>query len=230
MHMIWQRAQRLITARAHGQLDRIENPAEMLSQAVREQTMAVANGKIALRRLETWQRRLDNQIETERSKVAEMQGIARDAVSDGKDDIARWALQREREAEDRMRACREQKTRADELASAQRRRYDKLKSNLEALRNKHRLLLQRAGFARSLQAMVPPQPAGCEPLVAVVERMEEKVVRMEQEAEIYADVICDAEPSEDDVVRGYLREREIDDALARLKAKHETEAANEGEV
>jgi len=218
MQMVWKRVQRLVTAKAHGRVDQMERPTEMLNQALREQASALTEGKVGLRRLQAWQRRLARSIATEESRVAEMGMTARDAVRDGKDEIARWALQRRRDAEDRIRVCSEQKTRSEEMIAAQTARVDKLQANLIALRDKRGQLVQRERFAESLRAMAPPA-IDHEPIEALVDRMEEKVVEMETEAEVIGETILDVSTDEHDAVRGYLRDREIEEDLARLKAE-----------
>ena len=134
------RMSRLFRADVNAVLDRIEEPAALLRQAIREMEEDLAHDEQRARLLEHEQRQLDARfadVERARRELDEQLDTCFDS---GKDDLARTVIRRRLEAEQQRRILA---GRRDALAGTRAglgRRLDDNRHRLDAMRQKSELL------------------------------------------------------------------------------------------
>jgi phage shock protein A len=135
------RMSRLFRADINAVLDRIEEPAVLLRQAVREMEEELARDEQRARLLEHEQRQLD-------ARLAELERARRDLDAQldtcfdaGKDDLARALIRRRLEAEQQQRVLDARRDALEETRAGLRRRLDDNRRRLDAMRQKAELLV-----------------------------------------------------------------------------------------
>ena len=91
---LWQRFTMLFKAKASHALDRAENPAETLDYSYQRQLEMLQKVKRGLADVVTAKKRLQHQTQGLEQSVVKLDGQARQALSAGRDDLARTALER----------------------------------------------------------------------------------------------------------------------------------------
>jgi phage shock protein A len=134
------RMSRLFRADVNAVLDRIEEPAVLLRQAVREMEEELARDKQRARLLEHEQRQLDARLaELERAR-ADLDAQLDTCFDAGKDDLARALIRRRLEAEQQQRVLGARREALEETRAGLRRRLDDNRHRLDAMRQKAELL------------------------------------------------------------------------------------------
>ena len=140
------RVSRLFKADFHAVLDRIEEPEQMLRQAVRdmEDELAVTGQRIDDRQRE--QAAVVARRDEIRSTVRELDGQLDLCFDSGKDDLARGLIRRKLEAERVARQLESRIASNDEFLRDERRQADENRQALESLRQKAEVFAHRASF------------------------------------------------------------------------------------
>lgn len=134
------RLSRLLRADVNAVLDRIEEPAVLLHQAVREMEEELARDEQRARLLEHEHRQLDARTaELERARC-ELDAQLDTCLDAGKDDLARALIRRRLEAEQQQRVLGGRRDALDETRAGLRRRIEDNRRRLDAMRQKVDLL------------------------------------------------------------------------------------------
>lgn len=214
MKQIWLRIQRVMAAKSHANVDRMEDPSEMVNQLLREKISAVGAAKLALARAKVWQKQLQDQQVKLQTEISRYQEMAADSLKDTREDMARQALGKKKDCERRLGETERQLDQAEKLRQRQEAALDKLQDNLRELRDRREALIQRDLFTQAAAGMTQTDAGFEEPSDVVLERMESKVSYRESEIE----ALLDSErPTEDQQLASYQRERELDLELSQLK-------------
>jgi phage shock protein A len=134
------RMSRLFRADVNAVLDRIEEPAALLRQAIREMEEDLAHDEQRARLLEHEQRQLDARLADVERALREIDEQLDTCFDSGKDDLARTVIRRRLEAEQQRRILA---GRRDALAGTRAglgRRLDDNRRRLDAMRQKSELL------------------------------------------------------------------------------------------
>jgi phage shock protein A len=91
---LWQRFTMIFKAKASRTLDRVENPGETLDYSYQKQLEMLQKTKRGLADVVTAKKRLQHQTQGLEQSVVKLDGQARQAISAGRDDLARTALER----------------------------------------------------------------------------------------------------------------------------------------
>jgi phage shock protein A len=89
---LWQRFTMIFKAKASRTLDRVENPGETLDYSYQKQLEMLQKTKRGLADVVTAKKRLQHQTQGLEQSVVKLDGQARQAISAGRDDLARTAL------------------------------------------------------------------------------------------------------------------------------------------
>ena len=218
---IWQRISTLVKANINAMISKAEDPEKILNQLIvdMQEQFVEARKQVAVAIAD--EKRLKRQYEQELTKVREWEKKAMTAVKAGRDDLARQALARKGEHDTLAAQFQEQwvmqKQASDQLRDALTRLNDKIH---EAKRKKN-LLIARQKRAEA-QKKIQETMSGLNDTGAfdTFARMEEKVDRMEAEAQ----AAMELDGSMGDDLDAEFRALESsdaaqDDALAALKAK-----------
>ena len=134
------RMSRLFRADVNAVLDRIEEPAALLRQSIREMEEDLAHDERRARLLEHEQRQLDARLADVERALRELAEQLDTCFDSGKDDLARTVIRRRLEAEQQRRILA---GRRDALAGTRAglgRRLDDNRRRLDAMRQKSELL------------------------------------------------------------------------------------------
>jgi phage shock protein A len=136
------RMSRLFRADVNAVLDRIEEPAVLLRQAVREMEEELARDEQRARLLGHEQRQLDARLADLERALHELGEQLDTCFDSGKDDLARALIRRRLEAEQQRRLLAGRRDALEETRAALRRRLDENRRRLDAMRQKSALLAE----------------------------------------------------------------------------------------
>jgi len=105
---LWQRFTMLFKAKASSAMDRVENPAETLDYSYQRQLEMLQKVKRGLADVVTAKKRLQHQTQTLEQSVVKLDGQARQAMSAGRDDLARTALERKMLVQEQLQGLDQQ--------------------------------------------------------------------------------------------------------------------------
>ena len=226
---LWSRLKLLLGVKASSALDRAEDPRQVLDYAYGQQQELLVNLRRGLVEVATSKEQLERQAQKLEDRLPQLEDQARRAVSLGRDDLARVALERKRSALAEMNSLNQQiaEVEADrKRLTAQER---ELQVRIEQFRS-HRDVVSARYSAAEAEVRVKESLAGVSGELAAlgmaVGRAEEKAERLQARAGALDSLVeIGALPSAGggDFVEGELLRltagSEIDDELARIKAQ-----------
>lgn len=177
---IFDRISRLMRANINDLLDRAENPEKMIDEIIREMEQGVKEGRQQVAAMIAQQKELELEM-NENSRLAQAWGEkAARAVAAGKDDLAREALRRRKDA-DANAAVYEDQLQAQERAIATLKsqlatlevNYQRTLSNRDALLARQKRARAQRQVAERVQSFTPMDPT------ADLERMERMIRQQE---------------------------------------------------
>ena len=220
---LWNRMNRVFSARAHARVDRAEDPEQMLNQLQRELIASVSRSNQQLAAASGWLANIDRQVRDTQTRCDRAATTATAALKNGDEQIARDAIARKRNFEKQADQLRIQREHAQQVLGRQKQHLERIKDELSRLREKRRNLIQRARFAHAAVEMgsdlVP-----LEPINEVVERMEEKVTFAEAASQVTVSLEDDRGG---DAVEDYAEQAAIDVELKQLKNSIDEETSDE---
>jgi phage shock protein A len=204
-------------------LDRAEEPDKMIRQMVREMEEAVSKATASVGTAVANQKRLERQHNEKLSQSDDWQRKAERAVETGQDDLARRALERKsvfsRAAEDLRAPLEDSRETAEQL----REQLRELKTKLEEARTREGTLVARHQAAEARKRLAKSLSGLGSDAFSSFERFEQRVETTEAEADAHTEVAGEMESIERKI-RDLDKGTEIEDELARLKAKMSTDA------
>lgn len=213
---ILSRISKVLEANLNAVIDRAEDPAKMLDQAIEDMKKGRLEARNAIVEAKTQKRLLEKKREKSLSEAVELEKKAMLALKANDEPLARKLLQMKITADHRAEmegsAIAEQDSQVTQLEIAEK----ELDRRLAELPAKRAALLARQSAAQAKGARVGANNKMQDSVGAAIEafdRMEEKVTR----AEVEAEVLTETNPRLLDT--GKLDKLEADEALAALKAK-----------
>lgn len=201
-------------------IGKAEDPEKMLNQMLLDMQEQLFTAKRQVAVAIADEKRLLKQHEDERSKAADWEQKAMLAVSAGKDDLARQALERKAE-HDKMASGFEEQWRAQKQAVEQlKSALSTLTNKIEDAKRKKNLLVARAKRAEA-QRTITETMSGISSTNAfdTIERMEQKIDQMEAEAQATTEMANEIETDELTAQFAKLDVVSSDAALEALKQK-----------
>jgi phage shock protein A len=180
---IFDRLSRLIRSNINDAIARAENPEKMLTQIIEDMRKQLAQAKQEVATAIADERKLRAQYEQEREQANEWENRARLAVKEGRDDLAKQALQRGQEhaahAEELEGQWQQHRQETERLKESLRR----LNSKIEEAKRKKNLLLAKQKRAQA-QRRIQDSIQGLEDKSAfrAFEKMTEEIEEREREA------------------------------------------------
>src|SRR3954464_12481542 len=213
-------------------LDRAEDPAETLDYGYQKQVESLQNVKKGIADVVTSKKRLQMQSQKLEQNVVKLDTQARQAMGQGREDLARAALERKAVAQTELQSLDQQVT---ELEAQQQQLTDseqKLRGKIEAFRTKKEVIKAQYSAAEA-QVKISEAATGVGEEMAdvglAIQRAEDKTEQMraragaveELEAAGTFDDLTQLGPGQDDIDR-QLAElgtgAQVDDELAKMKA------------
>lgn len=213
---ILSRISKILESNLTALVDRAEDPGKMLDQAIEDMKKGRADAHRALIEAKTQKRLLEKKAQRSREDAAEFERKAMVALRASDEPLARKLLELKASADQRLAseaaAVAEQEAQIAELENVQ----QELERRLTEMPARRAALLARQAAAQAKGARAGASGKSHDSVASALEafeRMEEKVVR----AEVEAEVITEANPRLLDA--GAMKRYDTDEALAALKAK-----------
>ncbi|MFD2369182.1 PspA/IM30 family protein [Brevibacillus sp. GCM10020057] len=182
---IFRRLRDLTVASVNDALDSMEDPVVMLNQYMRDMEVEIGQVEVAVARQVALEKKFRQQWEEATALVEKRDRQVKLALTEGEDELARRALADKKQYESRAQEYETLYLTAAEAAGQMREKLAELKEEFYKMRAKKFTLMARAQVART-QKQVNQAVAGIGNQTAGrgFARMEEKVMRMEAEAQM----------------------------------------------
>jgi phage shock protein A len=216
---IFKRLRDLTAASINDLLDKAEDPVKMLNQFLRDMEEDIMEAESAVAKQIAVEKKFKLQVEEAQEMVAKRQEQAVKALEQSNEDLARRALEDKKEHQIRFDEMSKQhviaKTNADQLRS----QLNEMKDEFNKMKNKKDLLVARAESAKAQKSINQAMSGfGTDNAAKGFDRMSEKVLQMEAEAQASGELRA-SNRSLDDELDKLGGGSEVDDELAALKAK-----------
>ena len=180
---IFDRLSRLIRSNINDAIAKAENPEKMLTQIIEDMRKQLAQAKQEVATAIADERKLRAQYEQQREQADEWENRARLAVKEGRDDLAKQALQRGQEHADHAAELEEQWQQHRQETERLKESLRRLNSKIEEAKRKKNLLLAKQKRAQA-QRRIQDSIQGLEDKSAfrAFEKMTEEIEERERQA------------------------------------------------
>lgn len=219
MFKFFKRVKTVVSSELNAALDKAEDPVKMLDQFMRDMEEDIHEAETAVAKQIANEKMLKKKFDDAQKLVEKRQAQAEKAIGAGDDDLARRALEDKKSHESHADSLREAWERAKQDSATLRHKLQDMKDEYEEMKLKQDSLKARAETAKATTKINRTMSSvGSDDSKAGFERMEEKVMRYEAEAETSEDLRSANRSLDDEFEK--LDERDgVDDELAALKKK-----------
>ncbi|WP_245535427.1 PspA/IM30 family protein [Sphaerochaeta pleomorpha] len=175
----------IFNSNVNSALDRIEDPAKMISYMIAElqDTLTKARTSKAARLAEK------TSLERERGEllksVARWEDRAKLAIANGREDLAREALVEKKQATERVRSIEAQLENLGSILSSQDAQLSQIADKLKEVKDKQQILVQRARSAKEKKKVADTlRSSDSSELAGKFNELESKIERMEADAQM----------------------------------------------
>ena len=217
---IFKRLRDMTMASVNDLLDKAEDPIKMLNQFLRDMEEDIMEAESAVAKQIAIEKKFKLQFEESEEMVTKRTEQAMKALESGNEDLARRALEDKKEHQARYDELKRQydlaKTNADQLRS----QLTEMKDEFNKMKNKKDLLIARAETAKAQKQINQAMSGfGTDNAAKGFDRMSEKVLQMEAEAQASGEIRAKNRSLDDELDGLGGSSSGIDDELAAMKAK-----------
>lgn len=217
MFQFFKRMKTVVGSELNAMIDKAEDPVKMLDQILRDMGEDIREVETAVAKQIANEKMLKRKANDAQAMVNKRQEQAEKAVETGNDDLARRALQDKKDHEGTATALNESWDRAKIDVESLRTKLDEMKREYQEMNLKKDSLKARAESAKTRTKMNRTMSSiGGDDSRQGFDRMEEKVMRFEAEAETSED-LSQASRTLDDEFKDLVKNDDVDDELAALK-------------
>ncbi|QDP40858.1 PspA/IM30 family protein [Radiobacillus deserti] len=218
MFKFFKRVSTVVSSELNAMLDKAEDPVKMLDQFMRDMESDIREVESSVAKQIANEKMLKRKYEDALSIVEKRQDQAEKAIEAGNDDLARRALEDKKDHQEQADSFQASWERAKADADTLRSKLDEMKKEYQEMKLKKDSLKARAETAKTKTKINRSMSSiGNDESKRGFERMEEKVMQFEAEAETSEDLSA-ASKSLDDEFEA-LEDNGVDDELAALKKK-----------
>ncbi len=227
--VILDRIRRIISSNINSLIERAEDPESLLKELIREMDENIINLRNEIVRSVAGEKRLARRVESAKEKIQTWQENSERAVQDGDDELARKAIARKIQEEQRMSDLLNQHKRALESSESMKEQLRVLEDKVQDARRRKEILVARKRSAQAQKAMLSATQdfarAARESNALLSENgsdlfgassLEDDILRMETEAEAMQELTTQ-EPTLEEVFEKSKAEEEIERRLKELK-------------
>jgi phage shock protein A len=223
----------VVKAKISKLLDRAEDPAETLDYSYEKQVEQLQNVKRGVADIVTAKKRLQLQEASVKQQTQKLDEQAREAMSAGREDLARAALERKHLAEGEMQSLDQQVAQLEDQQQKLINSEQKLQTKVEAFRSKKEVIKAQYSAAEA-QVQISEAATGVGEEMADVGLAMQRALEKTEDMKARADAVGELEaagtfedltqlgPPQDDIDRQLEqlgRSSAVDDDLARIKAE-----------
>ncbi len=217
---IFKRLRDMTMASVNDLLDKAEDPVKMLNQFLRDMEEDIMEAEAAVAKQIAIEKKFKLQFEESEEMVTKRTEQAMKALESGNEDLARRALEDKKEHQGRYDELKRQydlaKTNADQLRS----QLTEMKDEFNKMKNKKDLLIARAETAKAQKQINQAMSGfGTDNAAKGFDRMSEKVLQMEAEAQASGEIRAKNRSLDDELDGLGGSSSGIDDELAAMRAK-----------
>lgn len=218
MFKFFKRVKTVVSSELNSMLDKAEDPVKLLDQYMRDMAEDIREVEAAVAKQIANEKMLKRKANDAQAMVEKRQQQAEKAVEAGNDELARRALQDKKDHEATAATLNESWERAKADADMLREKLDEMKKEYQEMNLKKDSLKARAESAKTRTKINRTMSSiGNDDSKRGFERMEEKVLRYEAEAETSEDLSQESRTLDDEFED--LMKDDVDDELAALKEK-----------
>ncbi|WP_404446575.1 PspA/IM30 family protein [Sutcliffiella horikoshii] len=219
MFAFFKRVKTVVDSELNSMLDRAEDPVKMLDQFMREMEADIRDAEKAVANQIANEKMLLKKLQDAEKMVNQRESQAIKALESGNEDLARRALEDKNAHLATVNSFRESHIIAKKDADVLRAKLDEMKNEYNEMKLKKDSLKARAESAKTRTKMNRAMSSiGGDEGRKGFERMEEKVMRYEAEAET-SDDLRSSSRSLDDELAALDKGNAVDDELAALKKR-----------
>ena len=225
---LWQRFTMIFKAKASRTLDRVENPGETLDYSYQKQLEMLQKTKRGLADVVTAKKRLQHQTQGLEQSVVKLDGQARQALSAGRDDLARTALERKVLVQEQLQGLDQQIAGLEEQQRQMVAQQQELSQKVEAFRTQKEVIKAQYSAAEA-QVRIGEAATGIGDQMAdtgaAIQRARDKTEEMQSRADAIdeltasgalEDFTSDQSPLDRELAQ-MASESQVEDDLAKLK-------------
>lgn len=217
---IFKRLRDMTMASVNDLLDKAEDPVKMLNQFLRDMEEDIMEAEAAVAKQIAIEKKFKLQFEESEEMVTKRTEQAMKALEAGNEDLARRALEDKKEHQGRYDELKRQydlaKTNADQLRA----QLTEMKDEFTKMKNKKDLLIARAETAKAQKQINQAMSGfGTDNAAKGFDRMSEKVLQMEAEAQASGEIRAKNRSLDDELDGLGASSSGIDDELAAMRAK-----------
>lgn len=214
---IFKRLTDMLRANINDLLDKAEDPEKMVKQIILDMQKELQNATQALGKAMASERMAQKQYEGAVKVSQQWEVKAKAALSTGNVDVAKKALANKVKADKDAAEFKEMFDTISSQTDTIRNQVELLRSKLEEAKARQTMLIARSQMAKT-QKDLAQSVGGIDASSAYskLNRMEEKVMRQEAEAQAFADISGTAEDPDDDVFAQLETDSAVNDELERL--------------
>lgn len=215
---ILDRLSRLLRANVNDLISKAEDPAKIIDQALRDMRAAHGEARSEVADAMAQAAKLEREANTNRTLASQYEDKAEQALRAENEDLAREALRRAQNYKDLAKGFDEQRTIQQSTIDQLKTQLRALEAKIDEMQSKQSLLAARQKTAQAgatLERVSGFDKAGG--AMNAFDDMEQKVAAMEDKNKALSDL-----RSENDIdaqLKDLGRDKDLDDALAALKAK-----------
>lgn len=208
----------LLEANITDLINRAEDPEKMLNLYIERATEELKQFNVQVNRAVADELQLRQKIEAAEKEIQSWVSQAKVAVQQGRDDLARIALERKQTAEKNLEDFRRQLADQQKAVEELRANFRILEEKLNKARTERDSLVMRQRRAKAMkQAGEAVQEIAGGSALGDFDRMRDKVDRIEAEAKATSISLTSSVESEFDKLKKDAQKQDVDDELARLK-------------
>ncbi|WP_175638724.1 PspA/IM30 family protein [Metabacillus schmidteae] len=218
MFKLFKRVKTVVDSELNALLDKAEDPVKMLDQFMRDMETDIREAESAIAKQIANEKMLQKKFEDAGKMVQKRDEQAIKAIEAGNDDLARRALEDKKIHQQTLDTLKESYERAKLDSDTLRKKLDEMKAEYNEMKLKKDSLKARAETAKTKTKINRTLSGiGSDESKRGFERMEEKVLQYEAEAETSEDMRSSNRSLDDEFEA--LENNDIDDELAALKKK-----------
>ncbi|AUJ25046.1 phage shock protein A [Virgibacillus dokdonensis] len=218
MFKFFKRMKTVVESELNAALDKAEDPVKMLDQFMRDMEEDIREAESAVAKQIANEKMMQRKYEDAKKMVEKREDQAMKAVEAGNDDLAKRALEDKKLHQQTADSLKESYERAKQDSTTLRQKLDEMKAEYQEMKLKKDSLKARAESAKTRTKMNRTLSGiGSDESKQGFERMEEKVLKFEAEAETSEDMQSSSRSLDDEFEE--LEKSDVDDELAALKKK-----------